>query len=57
MIRVGEDFPNQVKTRLESWRCSLFYKEEKGMVTTRGRLSYKDGRGGHRTKFLKIRRG
>ncbi|KAE8349941.1 Ribokinase-like protein [Aspergillus coremiiformis] len=42
MIHVGNDFPQSIEERLESWGVALKIERESGKPSTRGLLEYKD---------------
>jgi hypothetical protein len=42
VVRAGSDFPDHVRRKLESWKCSFVLRQESCNRSTRGRLSYKD---------------
>jgi hypothetical protein len=48
-MRIGDDFPDQIRVDIESWRCSLFINQEVGKLSTRGHLIYKDELGSNST--------
>jgi sugar/nucleoside kinase (ribokinase family) len=52
LLRLGDDFPEDVRLQLESWGCSTVYKQEVDRPSTRGRLSYKDELGTKTFEYL-----
>ena len=42
MIRIGHDFPDQVKRQLQRWNTTLLLQCEEDLLSTRGCLMYHD---------------